>query len=332
MQYSADGTLAQPKTRRKAPDGFDAEPLLPYINGMSDALSASIREDVAPAAGFSLWFLGQNSFVLKGPDGFLTAIDPYLSDWCATRGKISGRTPRSRLYPPPLSPAELDVDLVLLTHSHCDHADPETLAVLAKNRRIRVAGPRNAVQVALEAGFSPERVRTLHAGEEIRIPKTSGILALAESIRSGGSLPGTGLSVTATFALPTDGTDLNHQGFLLRFPNGASFWDTGDTAWFDGLPVLATAGLRAALGDAGPDVMAVCINAGYGNLSHWDASRLAGAARPKFAVPTHWDLFPHNSCDPAPFRTSLEKNAPGVAYVPMDKGVRYDFSEGAFSS
>ncbi len=291
-----------------------------------------MREAVPPPAGFSAWFLGQNSFVLKGPDGFLVAIDPYLSDWCATRGKSKERTPRSRLFPPPLQPEELDVDLVLLTHSHCDHADPETLAALARNPRIRLAGPREAVRTALDAGFAPDRVRTLHAGEEARFAPSPGILALAESIRAGGSLPRGGVSVRATFALPTDGTDLNHVGFLVRFPNGSSFWNTGDSAWSDGLPVLATAALKATLGDAGPDVMAVCINAGYGNLSHWDAARLAGAAKPRCAVPTHWDLFPHNSCDPLPFKTSLEKNAPGVAYAPMEKGLRYDYAEGVFGS
>lgn len=297
---------------------------------MSNALSVSIREAVPPAAGFSVWFLGQNSFVLKGPDGFLVAVDPYLSDWCATRGKSSERTPRSRMYPPPLAPGELDVDLVLLTHSHCDHADPETLSALAENKRIRVAGPYDAALVAQSAGFSAERVRIVHPGEEIRFPKASGILALAENLKARGSASGAGVSVKATFALPTDGSDLNHIGFLIRFPNGSSFWDTGDTAWCDGLPALAASGLRAALGESGPDVMAVCINAGYGNLSHWDASRLAGAARAKFAVPAHWDLFPHNSCDPAPFKTSLEKNAPGVAYAPMEAGKRYDYSEGVF--
>jgi L-ascorbate 6-phosphate lactonase len=299
---------------------------------MSDALSVSIREAVPPAAGFSVWFLGQNSFVLKGPDGFLVAVDPYLSDWCATRGKTAERTPRSRLYDPPLAPEELDVDLVLLTHSHCDHADPETLSALAKNERIRVAGPRDAVHVALAAGFSADRVRTLHAGEEVRIPKSTGILALAESIRTGGALPKTGVSVKASFALPTDGSDLNHVGFLISFPNGCTFWDTGDTGWCDSLPVLAASVLRSALGDAGPDVMAVCINSGYGNLSHWDASRLAGAARPRFAVPAHWDLFPHNSCDPAPFKTSLERNAPGAVYARMERAARYDYVDGSFSA
>jgi L-ascorbate 6-phosphate lactonase len=203
--------------------------------------------------------------------------------------------------------------VVLLTHSHCDHADPETLSVLA-GKAPNLVAPRDAAKVALDAGFPPERVRIIHAGESF-------------------NLSGGGTSGTASFALPTDGSDLNHVGYLLVFPNGSSFWNTGDTAWHETLPMLATAVFKGSLpaGKTGPDLMAVCINTGYGNLSHWDAARLAGAAKPLFAIPVHWDLFPHNSCDPFPFKTSLEKNAPGSVYSPLEHGKRYDFSGGKIS-
>jgi len=285
-------------------------------------LAREIAAAQAPAGGFSIWFLGQNSFVLKGSDGFTIAIDPYLSDWCATRGTSTGPTAKSRLFPPPLGPAELDADLVLLTHSHCDHADPETLAVLAKNARIRVAGPVDALKIAAEAGFAPERLRTVHAGEELSYGRPPGIFAASRRIRSGQG--DSGVVIRGSFALPTDGTDLNHLGFLLRFPGGATFWNTGDSAWCEQLPELAGAGIKK------PDVMAVCINAGYGNLSHWDASKLAGAVGARFVIPAHWDLFPHNSLNPEPFRTSLAKNAPAAVYSLMDRAKKYDFSGAAF--
>ena len=277
-------------------------------------LATEIKQAVPPADGFSLWFLGQNSFVLRSPDGMVIAVDPYLSDYCATRGTGKTPTPKSRLFPPPLLPAELDCDVVLLTHSHCDHADPETLSVLAGKTNISLFAPRDAAKVALDAGFPPERVRTINAGESFDLARA-------------------GTRVTASFALPTDGSDLNHVGYLLGFPNGSTFWNTGDTAWHETLPILATAIFKGTLpeGKTGPDLMAVCINTGYGNLSHWDAARLAGAAKPHFAIPVHWDLFPHNSCDPFPFKTSLEKNAPESVYSPLEHGRRYDYSGGNIS-
>lgn len=285
-----------------------------------------------PADGFAVWFLGQNSFLLKSPEGTTIAIDPYLSDWCATRGKSRKPTSRSRLFPPPIDPEDLDVDWVLLTHSHCDHADPETLSRMPR-KALRIVAPADAARIAAEAGIPEERIYRIHPGEELPLVKERGVLARAARIRSGSSNEspaGHPLSARATFALPTDGSDLNHIGFLIRFPSGASFWDTGDSAWSDTLPTLATAGLREGLpeGASGPDLMAVCINAGYGNLSHWEASRLVGAATPSYAIPTHWDLFPHNRCDPEPFRTSLDKNARGTEYAKLEKDRFYVFSAG----
>ncbi len=285
-----------------------------------------------PPQGFALWFLGQNSFLLKAPDGTLVAIDPYLSDWCATRGAAKGPTPRSRLFPPLVRPEDLDVDWVLFTHSHCDHADPETISRLPR-KFMRFVGPVDAIRTAIEAGVGEERTYRIHAGEQMNLGKEKGVLAKATRLRAGSS-EGQVLSLSATFALPTDGTDLNHLGFLLRFPSGATFWDTGDTAWCDTLPELATAALRSALpeGAAGPDLMAVCINAGYGNLSHWEAARLAGAAKAKYAIPAHWDLFPHNCCDPRPFKTSLEKNAPASSFALMEKDRFYRFDGSTLSA
>ncbi|WP_304222031.1 MBL fold metallo-hydrolase [Gracilinema caldarium] len=284
-------------------------------------------------SGFSIRFLGQNSFILMDSQGFSIAIDPYLSDWCASRGKDKTPTPKSRLFPPPIAPENLDVDLVLLTHSHCDHADPETLRALAGKGHIRVAGPRDALKAAEKAGISAERLRLIHPGEEITFYSKPGMLAAAEQIRRSSESPFEGgIRIKATFALPTDGTDLNHVGYIIRFSDGSTFWNTGDTAWCDLLPTLASREVCKTIaewnGGTGPNVMAVCINAGYGNLSHWDASRLAGAAQARYVVPAHWDLFPHNSLNPEPFRTSLEKNAPDSMYFLMERDRVYHYENG----
>ncbi len=274
---------------------------------MNPSLTArDFRTADVPQNGFVMWFLGQNSFVLKSPGGLVVAIDPYLSDWCATRGLTKERVERSRLYPPPFEPEDLDVDFVLLTHSHCDHADPETLSRLAPHSRASLIAPFQAAAVAREAGWPAKRLHLIHASEAFQAAPD--------------------LLIWATYALPTDGSDLNHIGFLLRF-GSASFYNTGDTAWCDQLPGLVAASVRAGLPEdaSGPDVMAVCVNAGYGNLSHWDASRLAASISPRYTVPCHWDLFPHNSCDPEPFRTSLSKNAHNTVYARLERFLPYVF-------
>lgn len=342
-----------------------------------------IRGAHIPPFHLGIWFLGQNSFIFKDSQSFTVAIDPYLSDYCATRGIVSGPTEKSRKFPPPVLPEELAVDLILLTHSHCDHADPETLQGVGRtlfqeheearsstgSRRassagsrgsrptLRIGGPRLALEVARKAGIPLEQLRLIQVGEEVFFSKKPGILAAAERLRSGNA--DKGVLVRGTFAIPTDTTDLNHMGFLIRFAGGITLWNTGDTAWSEHLLELGGKDVRetvqrwqkedsaaspqeamqegkgeqhAALSSAeashqGPDLMLVCINAGYGNLSHWEAACLAGAAEPHLVIPTHYDLFPHNSLDPRPFKTSLEKRAPHSLCEILEVGRGYLYSK-----
>jgi L-ascorbate 6-phosphate lactonase len=51
--------------------------------------------------------------------------------------------------------------------------------------------------------------------------------------------------------------------------------------------------------------MAVCINGGYGNLSHWEAAQLVRDIDPEIAFPCHFDMFPDNGCPPHLFKASL---------------------------
>ena len=341
-----------------------------------------IKSTPVPPAHLGIWFLGQNSFIFKDSQSFTVAIDPYLSDYCATRGIVPGPTEKSRKFPPPILPEELEVDLILLTHSHCDHADPETLQGVARTLfqeheetrspagsrgansagtrgsrpTLRIGGPRLTLEVARKAGIPLEQLRLIQAGEEVFFSKKPGILAAAERLRSGNV--DKGVLVRGTFAIPTDTTDLNHMGFLIRFAGGITLWNTGDTAWSEHLLELGGKDVRDTVqqwqkedttavpkelmhGDGnsssvasqtavplrGPDIMLVCINAGYGNLSHWEAACLAGAAEPRLVIPTHYDLFPHNSLDPRPFKTSLGKRAPHSLCEILEVGRGYLYSK-----
>lgn len=236
----------------------------------------SLMRDVAalpvPEDGVALWFLGQSGYLVKSPGGTVIAIDPYLSD------RINGMRPgldTARQVPLPLPPDDLGVDLFLCTHSHADHACPETIAGSRRAGTRRFAGPAQALEVFAEAGIP--------AGERMLThPKQSFVLG--------------DVTITGTFALPTDTTDLNHMGFVLEVAGGPRVYVTGDTA---PSPLL-----RAAKAHA-PHVMAVCINGGYGNLSHFQAAELVRDIDPEVALPCHHDMFADNSCPPHLFRASL---------------------------
>ena len=64
---------------------------------------------------------------MKSPGGTLAVIDPYLSNVCKLDGDRYGMDADRRI-PAPMTPDELvGVDLYVLTHSHLDHMDPETV-------------------------------------------------------------------------------------------------------------------------------------------------------------------------------------------------------------
>lgn len=245
------------------------------------ALMDAVAGFDVPARSIAIWFLGQNGWIVKSPGGTVLVIDPYLSD------RNNGRRPdldTARRVPLPLSPDTLRVDLFLCTHSHADHACPETIAASRSAGTCRFAGPPQALEVFTEAGV-PE------SEQELTYPKQ--VMSIGD------------LTISGTFALPTDATDLNHMGFVIAVEGGPRFYVTGDTA--------PSALLRSAKAHR-PHLMAVCINGGYGNLSHFEAAELARDIDPEVAFPCHFDMFADNSCPPHLFKASLTVLGVGEKY------------------
>lgn len=235
-----------------------------------------LMEEVAafqvPRHSFALWYLGQNGWILKSPSGFTVAVDPYLADFC------NGRRPnldQARQLPVFVAPEALKVDLLACTHSHVDHACPISIAGALKAGTKHFFGPAET-QLTFEKCGVPAAQRSL------TYPNHRAEFA--------------DLAFTGVFALPTDHTDLTHMGFVIEVDKGPRLYITGDTAETD---LLETAGRHK------PQVMCVCINAGFKNLSHWQAAELVKAIDPEVAIPCHFDMFRDNTCPPHMFRASL---------------------------
>lgn len=255
---------------------------------MSTALMQGIRRFPVERGSCALWWLGQNGFLVRSPGGVLLAIDAYLTDSVQTvHGEPHGLDLRRRV-PVFIEPESLDVDFFLCTHSHDDHADPETIRRLDQGRISGFGGPGLTCAKFGRLGVAAEKT---------------------EQIYPGGTMRAGDIEVQGTFALPTDETDLNHVGFFLKIDNGPGIYVTGDTDY---------SGLLGAVGRLQPDLMITCINGGYNNLSHWEAAELAAAVKPRIAIPCHYDMFRDNSVDPAQFRASLSVRAPGVHYQQLE--------------
>lgn len=230
----------------------------------------------------AIWWLGQNGFIFKTPRGVVFSTDAYLSDSCRALGQQSG-IDLSRAVPVFIPPREFAVDYFLCTHSHPDHADPETISALPQDR-IEFVGPGLVCEVYARCGVAPRRAHQIYAG---------------------GKYVFGDVTVHGTFALPTDDTDLNHLGFFIEVEDGPRIYMTGDTDYSD---------LLAGVAKMRPQLMITCINGGFNNLSHWEAADLARLVRPRAAIPCHYDMFRDNSQDPELFRASLRYKAPEVHY------------------
>ena len=250
-------------------------------------LMAEIGETQVERGSLALWFLGQNGWMIKSPSGQVVAVDPYLSNSChpSRRGLDV-----DRLVPILVRPEDLQADLLLCTHSHKDHADPETLCSCAASGRVKAfAGPGDTQAVFAQAGVAETQQSLTWPNHQMELGD---------------------LKITGTFALPTDGGDLTHMGFVIQVDGGPSLWITGDTAWCD---LLAEAGAKHK-----PDAICLPINGGYANLSHWEAAELVRRVEPAQAIPCHWDMFADNSCSPHMFEASLKvKEVRGVYRLPV---------------
>jgi L-ascorbate 6-phosphate lactonase len=267
---------------RGVPIEFVLSPLIE-----SSAYMSSIREFAVPAESIAVWYLGQNGFLLKGPSGPLVGIDLYLTNSCASAfAHLPFRLDRQ--LPIFIEPEDLDIDCFITTHSHQDHADPETIRRMSKES-VRFLGPFDSLKIYKECGVDTTKCETLHPGQTVNL--------------------GDEVSVTATFALPTDDTDLNHAGVLLQFANGMKFFNTGDTAYADTLHRLLP---------KNADVCAICVNGGFSNLSHFDAAKIVKQISPRRVVPCHYDMMVNNVSSPEMLHVAMDVLEVDAEFVLMD--------------
>jgi L-ascorbate 6-phosphate lactonase len=235
----------------------------------------SIRDYQVVPGSLAVWFFGQNGFVLKNATSPLVGIDLYLTNSCAERfAHLPFRLDRQ--LPIFVEPEDLDVDIFLTTHSHDDHADPETIRRLRKRDRMCFVGPWQSIEKYRTCGIAASQCALIHPAQTYEFDE---------------------VEIAASFALPTDGTDLNHSGVLVSFPGGISFYNTGDTAWCELLPSLLP---------ASPDICAICINGGYNNLDSGQAARIIATMLPRVAIPCHYDMMINNISNPEMFKVALD--------------------------
>ena len=258
------------------PFDMDAEIKLvvPKIMTSSNFMK-SIKELTVKKNCLAIWSLGQNGFIIKDHYGTLICIDPYLSNYCAEADINQNFNFRlDRQLPIFIEPEDLDVDIILITHSHDDHADPYTLSKIEKNKPVFI-GPWEAYQKFKFFGINEKQCKLIHPAEELSVG---------------------GINIFGTFSLPTDLTDLNHIGFVIKFKDDLTFYNTGDTNYTE---------LLGYAGKFKPDIATICINGGFNNLDTMEAVKITKMIKPKVIIPCHYDMMINNTGNPLVFESFL---------------------------
>lgn len=267
-------------------------------SGIMNSLSlAAIKRHPTLLGTITLWWLGQAGFIFKSPAGKHIALDPYLTNSCKAIGEQADFD-MDRLLPPPLPPSDLaEVDAYLLTHSHQDHLDPETLA------KYRSAGGQGPYFAPAE---SCERL------DALGVPRDQITMVWPNKSFVIGDV-----SIRTTFAIPFAGDDLTHVGYLVSIDKGPTVYFTGDTDYNEILALAA--------GPHKPDVLVAVINGAFRNLGPAEAARLAKQLDVKKVIPCHHNLFHDNFMPPQMLHTNLKLQGIGERYCLLEQGVAFDY-------
>lgn len=196
-------------------------------------------------------FLGQAG-LLFDLDGIKVMIDPYLSN---SVEKVEPKNYRRQ----PIDESYFDIkpDILILTHNHLDHTDPETLEKLfSKHNGICVLASGNAWQTVRKFG-----------GDNNYIMFNRGTVWTEKRIKFE--------------AVHAEHSDDRAIGVIISY-GGSNYYITGDTLYN-----------KKVINDINLPIDAVFlpINGAGNNMNMTDAARFAEIIKAKVAVPVHFGMF-----------------------------------------
>ncbi len=262
-----------------------------------------------PLAGsLAIWWLGQSGFLIK-TDGGMLLIDPYLSEHLTRKYEGSSR-PHVRMTRAPLRGADLEtVDLVLASHKHSDHLDPETLTeLLAASAGARLVLPISLMDHARAIGLPSHRCSGTDAGEVVERAgfRVRAVPSAHEQI----DRDERGRHLYLGYVIETEGFRLYHSGDSLAYD-----------------------GLAEELGQKPFDVLFLPINGRDpargvpGNMTAAEAVDLAERVRPRYLVPHHYDMFTFNTVAVEVFEAEARRLPAGVEPRILQCGERWEIKK-----
>jgi len=249
-----------------------------------------IRETKVRKGEVRIFWLGQNSFVLKTPQNRLVAVDMYLS------------RDKSLHYlhtEPPMRPEDCQFDYVFCSHDHLDHTDPVSLPIIAKSSPTAIFfGPSESCEHMVNLGIDRDRVKTLKAHVTIEVD---------------------GLKVTPYYSISPDEVSeenrTTHFGYLFGI-EGIRIYNMGDSSRAmlknprevlepvaKALPHIA---MLPILSDLSP----------HGVRKPEDAVTFAKLLNPDVIIPCHYNLWSGDTINPQNFAKLFDSTKVKPVVIP----------------
>ncbi len=246
-----------------------------------------VRSTGVEGGCLAIFYLAQAGFFFKTAAGTRVLLDPYLTDACNTLFGFK------RMIPSVLTPSEAEAELLIATHSHADHLDPEALPILARQADLHFVGSADCEAGFAGCGIPPDRFDLLDPGRRLKIRD----VMLRAVYADHGDLCPTAMGVI-----------IENEGLVV--------YSTGDTAYVPDKIMRSLAGSTV-------DVMIAPINGRFGNLNAREACQLAAIVKPGILIASHFGMFVEHAGrggDPAAFMKEASKLPPGIKGVVMAPG------------
>ncbi|RME79680.1 MAG: metal-dependent hydrolase [Planctomycetota bacterium] len=218
--------------------------------------------------GMELQWYGHSSFYIRSKEGLKILLDPWLEHPKAPENAKKEILDRG-------------VDLILLTHGHADHIG--NTVELAKATGATVVSIFEIMLYLASEGIAQDKLVGMNKGGTYKIKDLR--VTMVDATHSGGINVGNKVIPGGEPA-----------GLMLRFDNGYTIYDAGDTGLMGGLKELAEI--------FKPNLLLVPIGDLF-TLGPELAAYFTRQINPENVIPIHWGTFPLLTGTPEAFKKEL---------------------------
>jgi L-ascorbate 6-phosphate lactonase len=226
-----------------------------------------------PSGGqIALFWMAGAGFVLKTAE-LTIGIDLYLSNACQTDAGFK------RLYPTLVTANELNLDLLVTTHDHPDHLDPESVVPFAL-AGTTILGPVSCMGYCRQRGIPDDHLIELNRGESAQFR---------------------GVDIEA-FVSDHGEYSPDCIGVVLAADGKTVYYASDTCPRFD---VIDRVRARYEV-----DAYLVPINGRFGNPDSVQAAAMTARLAPRYVVPCHFWMFIEHGGEPWIFAEEAAKQCP----------------------